>query len=476
MIGKYLLNIAFLCFLSSAFASPSQNDTTQLSFTAFLHAVYHYHPLTKQARLQKDFAEAEMRLARGGFDPKIDANWDTKNFKNTEYYNIFSASVKVPTMIPVDPKFEVSRNRGDFLNRERFISEETDYTQFAAGLSLPLGRGLFTDARRTVYRQAEVFQDLSKAEQTKMINETLLDVSIDYWNWYYSYHQMSIIAQSLSISEEVFRRVRLDYDYGEASGMDTIQAMINKQTLLLELQIAQNEWIQDRLLLSTHIWDEKGDPLELKEMTIPEPWFDEQLDLSSLKIDNFLANVERHPELLKLTYKEQHLTLENRLNKENLKPQVDLNYNFINSPIDTQGDVVTPSFLENYKFGLGFNFPLFLRKERAKVLKTDLKILTNQYEIENKRRTILAKINTQYQQLVNARGIVEQSNSLARNYERLLNAEFVNLEVGESDLFKINVQQSKYLQAQRKLLKSQAAFQKNKAYLYYAAGLNLLTQ
>jgi hypothetical protein len=49
-------------------------------------------------------------------------------------------------------------------------------------------------------------------------------------------------------------------------------------------------------------------------------------------------------------------------------------------------------------------------------------------------------------------------------------AELVNLENGESDLFKINVQQEKLFNAQEKWLKSIAEFEKQKALLYWAAG------
>ncbi|MNC97462.1 hypothetical protein D3C83_151240 [compost metagenome] len=56
------------------------------------------------------------------------------------------------------------------------------------------------------------------------------------------------------------------------------------------------------------------------------------------------------------------------------------------------------------------------------------------------------------------------------NYERLLQAEMVNLEQGESDLFKINVQLEKLIQAQTKWIKLRSENEKQKAYLYWAAG------
>jgi hypothetical protein len=69
---------------------------------------------------------------------------------------------------------------------------------------------------------------------------------------------------------------------------------------------------------------------------------------------------------------------------------------------------------------------------------------------------------------------MQQQRDMVRNYERLLEAELLNLEQGESDLFKINVQQEKLILSQTKWLKLLAEFEKQKAYLYWAAGTRKL--
>jgi hypothetical protein len=61
------------------------------------------------------------------------------------------------------------------------------------------------------------------------------------------------------------------------------------------------------------------------------------------------------------------------------------------------------------------------------------------------------------------------------NYERLLQAEFLNLENGESDLFKINVQQEKLIQSQSKWVKLLSEYEKLKAELYWSAGVRGLS-
>ena len=87
----------------------------------------------------------------------------------------------------------MERNSGDYLNPERYIGSEFNYQQFYAGISLPLGRGLVTDERRTALRQAELFKDMTEAEQVKLINKLLLEAAKEYWQWYYAYYNYRLL-------------------------------------------------------------------------------------------------------------------------------------------------------------------------------------------------------------------------------------------------------------------------------------------
>ncbi|MEJ2004052.1 MAG: hypothetical protein P8X57_03595 [Cyclobacteriaceae bacterium] len=60
------------------------------------------------------------------------------------------------------------------------------------------------------------------------------------------------------------------------------------------------------------------------------------------------------------------------------------------------------------------------------------------------------------------------------SYQRLIEAERLNLENGESDLFKINIQIEKLINAQTKLLKLRATYQKSIAEMYWSAGVQNL--
>ena len=448
-------------------------DTVQpFSIDEFYSIIFANHPVVKQAALLEETARQEIRLARGAFDPKIESNWDIKHFKDNEYFNTLNTSLKVATWFPIDPKIDVDRNRGVFLNPESSIPDDW---QITTGINLTLGKGLIIDERRATVKQAVLFQEILEAEQIKMINKILLQSSKDYWDWYFSYYNFLIFQQSVDIAQEIFNRVRLNYQYGEAAVVDTVQAQITLQNRTIEMQEALLNFLYSGFVLSNHLWGENEEPLELSESTAPID-SDSVLLVPNRKDLEVLKSLARtnHPELVKLTTKGEQLAVENRLNRENLKPQVDLSYGLIDRPFSANGETQEFTFEDNYKLGMTFSFPLFLRKERAKVQKTNLKILENQYQINLTKRQIQNEINGAYALLLNTTQVIEQQTLAVDNYRRLLQAELLNLQNGESDLFRINFQQDKLIQSQSKLLKLRAEYEKARVTLYWAAGIENL--
>jgi len=239
--GKlYLLTFTFL-FATFRISGQDLEDITmqysldlpdtakQVSIEDLYNLIFANHPVVKQAELLNETARQEIRLARGAFDPKLQASWSKKEFKGTEYYNILNTSLKVPVWFPVDPKIGVDRNRGVFLNPEKSIPESTNNWQITTGISLPIGRGLIIDDRRATVKQALIFRDLYEAQQIKIINKILLQASKDYWNWYFNYHNYLLLRQSVDIAQQIFDMVKLNFQLGESAVIDTVQAKITLQ-------------------------------------------------------------------------------------------------------------------------------------------------------------------------------------------------------------------------------------------------------
>lgn len=444
------------------------DSVTAMTLQQFYAAILEYHPVVKQAKLLPENARQEIRLARGAFDPKLEVRIDQKEFQDKSYYNYTDIYLTFPNRTFVEPKIGFEDNSGELLNSESIIPGNR---QFFAGVNIPIGRGLFTDDRRTAILQAELFQTIAEADQIKLVNKILLGAAKEYWNWYNSYYNFRLLTRGADIAREIFRRVKLNIDLGEDASIDSVQAKITLQTRLVERQEAWLAFQNAGIHLSNYLWDDGGNPLVLTPRVAPVLESSEQ-SMLNITLLSVLADSARvnHPELVKLRTKIDQLELERSLAREFLKPRLDLSYYLLSQP--SAEKVIDP--LNDYKFGLEFSMPILLRKERSKVAITNLKIRSTEFQQTQAQREILNEITAVFNDLSNTSIIIGQQTDMVNLYDQLLEAEFLNLDNGESDLFKLNIQQEKLIQAQTKLLKLKSDYEKLKAELYWAAGVRNL--
>lgn len=459
--------------LDSIFTLP---DTVKpFTIENFYHLILQHHPVVKQATLLSDVAKQEIRLARGNFDPKLESTYLLKHYNGSEYYRMFDVSVKAPTRSPITATIGIERNKGDQLNPENYISSDYNYKQLYAGISIPLGQGLLTDERRTSLQQAQVFSSLQEAEQIKMINKLLLDAAKEYWQWYYAYYSYRLAINTEGVAREIFNRVKINFEGGESALVDTIQAKTTYIDRVVNRQQAMLEFSNATLRVSNYLWDALQNPIDLASSAAPvnpDPTtFITKADLDAL-VNSAKIN---HPELRKLSLKLRQLQFEQRLASEYLKPKFNLSYYMLNEPLSPEGVINSPTFNDNYKFGFDFAIPLFLRKERAKLAQIRLKRDNTTYDLDLTTRNVINEISVAHNTLTTVGLVMQQQRMVADNYQKLVEAELLNLENGESDLFKINVQQEKLFNAQEKWLKNIAEYEKQKAVLLWAAGTRPLT-
>ena len=79
---KYLI---YILILTVFIAKAQEPDTLVLNFKEYLGYVKKYHPIAKQAELNIDMGQANLMRSRGGFDPKVEVDYDRKEFKGREY-------------------------------------------------------------------------------------------------------------------------------------------------------------------------------------------------------------------------------------------------------------------------------------------------------------------------------------------------------------------------------------------------------
>ncbi len=459
--------------LQASQAQPVADSINLFGFDKFYHLVVANHPVVRQANLLLRQASEEFRMARGAFDPKIEASWQSKEYQTTRYYDMLDAVLKVPLWFPIEPKVGFEKHTGAYLNPENYISDKNNNQMLYMGISVPLGQGLFIDQRRATVQQARLLQDMAEAEQVKLINKILLTATKDYWEWYYAYNSYLYMQQSIDIAQDIFDRTRLGFELGEVAAIDTVQALISLQKRTTDFLQANLERIRAAFTLSNHLWNSDGLPLELQDNARPDTFLLSEIDIST--INRLIAQARtQHPELLKLDLKNQTIDIDRQLARENLKPKVNLDYALLNQPFVTQGKPNELSLVNNYKIELNLSVPLFLRKERGKLAMMKLKLQDNELDKIFMERSIVNAVNAQYAALTTMGNMIIQQQNMVANYELIVAAERFNLENGESDLFKINAQLDKLIEARTKLFKLRASYKKDLASLYGAAGVPYL--
>ncbi len=448
MIRLLLLPLLTLCFCTRVRAQ------TELTPEAFLDLVAEHHPLSWRARLRKDRADAELMMARGGFDPKAFADISQKYFKGTTYYQLLEGGVKVPTWYGVELKATYEDNSGVYRNPQELTP---DAGLYAAGLSVNLGRGLFIDERRAQLRQARIAQELSVAEQEVLLNELLYEAGQAYWEWYLANRGLEVYETAVELARQRLDLVTEGARLGDRPAIDTLEATIQLTNRELALAEARLDVTNGAALLGVYLWLEGRVPLELEPGTVP---------VSSVVLPEPVTVPTLHPVLRATELKLDQLEIDRRLARENLKPVLRLDYNFLSA---TTGDELTAQ-VSNYKWGLTASSSLLLRKERAKLRLTEIKLSEEQLGLSDKRATLGFKLAA----ATNTLDILTaQLPLVARNAddtERLLEGERRLFGLGESSLFLVNSREQKFIETQLKVAALEAKLGKAALGVRYAAG------
>ena len=462
---KIFIAWVWLCSLNT-FAQQAQ-DTLVMDFREYLGYVKKFHPVAKQANLVLNSAEANLLKARGGFDPKIEVDYSQKEFKNTEYYDILNATFKIPTWFGIELKANFEQNEGVYLNPERTVPDDGLYS---AGVSVPVAQGLFINDRMATLKKAKAFRQQSMADRDLLINDILYNASLAYFNWLQAYQESLLYQDFLDNALQRFRGIKKSAEAGDKAAIDTVEAKIAYQNRNLGLSQAQLNLTKARLELSNFLWIANNVPVELRPSVIPDLDLKRSIDIAFEVEGRLLSdiNLQNHPKLQSLNYKIEGLDVDRRLKANKLLPYIGLEYNFLTETPDIGDSYIT----DNYKAGVTFKFPLFLRKERGdlrlaknKLQDKEYEFLSTELEIKNKISAVFAEIES----------LVEQTNlieDIVQNYNKLLNAETRKFSFGESSIFLINSRENSLIDSQLKNIQIQNKWLEAKAKLFKTLSIN----
>ena len=469
-LKNIILVILVFCFTNTVLGQIQEENSVDilseiLTFEEFLGFVKKHHPLVKQANLVLSIGEANLLKARGGFDPKIEVDFDRKKFKDIEYYDQLNSTFKIPTWYGVELKANFEQNNGQFLNPSLNVPNDGLYS---VGVSLSLAQGLLINDRIAALKKAKIFVKQSQADRELLVNNIIVEASKAYFEWLQATNEQKIYTNFLDNAQDRLKAIERSVEEGDKAAIDITEARITFQNRKLELEAVKLNGRKASLKVSNFLWLNEI-PLQLEEKVSPKSLEIEILE-NILNINSFLNNRipnENHPKLLSLQAKIDGLEVERKLKKNNLLPKVDLQYNYLSEDYDRLNSFNTT----NYKAFLNLSFPLFLRKERGNLKLTNYKIQDAEFEqditileLTNKLNAIRFEINSLSEQVQ----IIED---IVIDYETLVSAEERKFSLGESSLFLINSREQKLIDAR---LKENSLFTKQlKSYVSYFNVLGL---
>lgn len=425
----------------------------------FLEIVKYYHPISKSSKLINTLAENNLLKAKGGFDPKLFSYYEGKTFDKKNYFDISNSGISIPTYPGLDIKLGVETARGQFVDGQNTVPPNG---LAYLGVTMPVGQGLFIDKRRNDLLKAELMTEAAEFDRQNAVNELLIDALYSYFDWIKSWKIIKVLEKAKNNALVRHRGIVQNYLVGDEPAIDTVETFIQFQTLELNYLNSINTYQNAILDLNNYLWFEDK-PIVINFETIPDTTIhqDQVLDKEFLNYFNQIAGTNKdslivnHPEIMQYNYKIKSLNLDLELYEDRLKPQLNLKYNVLNEYLDWDGLNTQVGYLRNnYKAGLEFNFPIFLRKERGDIDATETKIKESELSLTNKILNLKNKITQELNNLQILKQNFVLSQQIRDNYGKLLNAEEVKFGLGESSIFLINSREIKLLESELKLIES----------------------
>lgn len=432
-----------IAFLLLGFAAFGQEfSAKELTYTEFLGYVKKYHPLVKNANLEINKAQANLMMARGGFDPKIEVDFSKKQFKDKEYYSILNSSFKIPTWYGIEIKAGFDNNEGIYLNPENTVPNQG---LTSLGISVPLGQGLFINQRMADVRKAKLQMKLSQSERKLQAITVLYDASLAYFNWKKNFNEVKLYEAYNKNAGIRFKGIKTSIIEGDKPAIDSIEAGILVKNRRLNLEDSKLKLAKAKLELANFLWLENNIPFELSDELIPETQLEFTIQ-ESLKTNDLLNtdfSITNHPKINALQSKIDILNVEKKLKANMLLPKIDVGYSYLSEP----------SYIDNYQFqdykiGLDFYFPIFLRKERGSLKLAKYKVQETEFALDLEKVQLSNKINAQRMEIESLQRQKELIKGLVEDNLTMLNSEERLFSFGESSLFLINTRENNLVSAQ----------------------------
>jgi outer membrane protein TolC len=428
---KKFLRYCIYIFLFSQYASCKEIFTVE----HIKHYLTEKNPYIYGAVGQQYIDTARIQTAQGGFDTRLYAEYDKKDYpvSTGEFSDIFLSK-------PIENGTELIAGYRKAEGIQEYNNIKTGSEgELRIGVKVPVF-SLFNEMNERKYNL-----DSAQINATKSTFESENNLRNLYAHIVVSYYQLLYYNELVNLEKRLFQKAKKRNDFikkrvhsGDLSDialLESKQQMISREQRVLRTKSSYIQALQ----------------IFLKYMNIPQKEFDLKYELPSLKrlkkekiiLQNMINKaLKSRPDLKALEYKKTKLDLDSAYNTLSKYPKLNL---FAYGVHDIK-------YGDGIKVGLQFDIPLERRKYKGK--KIEIKKTITQLEEEKNR--LLLELKTNLSNLMYSLNIIKQNIDLGyketKIVESLEEIENKKYEVGSSDLFQVNQREIRTLEVKRRQL------------------------
>ncbi|MEM6647230.1 MAG: TolC family protein, partial [Bacteroidota bacterium] len=315
-------------------------------------------------------------------------------------------------------------------------------TRFGVSVS-PL-QGFATDKRRAALSKALIEPDLAVAVQDRGRNLIVLDATEAFWMWVEAGRILQINRELLDLATQRLDLVVRQARAGETAAVDSVEAELAVVSREGKVVSAQRKAEEARVKLDVFLWNEDGTPQTIRYTPPPVPLLPPPPD-ADVAVTTAFA---QRPELQELALEQQQLDVEQRLAREQLRPDLKLEAQVVSYDDGPLG-------VSDVKIGFKIDQPLFFRGGRSQVERANIEGQALRFKRDLLQRTVRADVEAVLVALEQSRQRVVVAERRVALAERLQAAEQRRFELGESTLFLVNQREQAFAEAREERVAAQ---------------------
>jgi outer membrane protein TolC len=439
--SKHIISVILVIFSWLTLCNLTLTAQSTLTYDQYLEQVRKYHPIMIQSDLIVSSAQYELQVSKADFDPNLLANYRTKTFKDSPYFDNIESGFKWATNAPVTIGTGFIDNSGGRLNPENSLG----FIPYI-GADVALLKGFLADERRAYLNKSKVGVERSLFAQQIIQNDLFLDASDAYFQWVATKATLDITQDFLQITQLRRDLIYLGFINGERSPLDTLETFTQIQNLSISLNKAIQDYINARLYASLFLWDSAHNPYLIAENVIPDP-------LSNIEKINSLIDtlgLNNSPWIREMLANQKMVEIDRKLYAQSVLPQLDLQFKYYAPSDANQTNLKLSPLAENYSIEFAFKAPIFLRAERYKLKIAENKLTDIKLKMDQKNWDLILKVNKLQNEQVQLEKQIKEIKSQIVNFNTLRDMEMIRLNQGESSIFMVNTRESKVLESELK--------------------------